>query len=278
MDQLSGKVAVVTGGAAGIGWAVARRAAALGMKIVLADIEEEPLAKAQASMEADGVEVLGVRCDVADAESVDALRDATVDRFGAVHLVHNNAGVGSGGFIWETPLADWKWVLGVDLWGVVHGIRSFVPLMLEQGEGHVVNTASLAGLVSTPFMGPYNAAKHAVVTMSETLLKELRLIGAPIGVSVLCPAFVRTGIADSHRNRPSWAPAPEASEAGDNIQGVISGLVASGIEPEIVGAKVMDAVQSNTFYILTHPDSAPAVSMRMHDIVEGRSPRDAPLA
>ncbi|MHB8438014.1 MAG: SDR family NAD(P)-dependent oxidoreductase [Acidimicrobiales bacterium] len=280
MRDLSGRVAVVTGGASGIGWAVARRAGAAGMKVVLADIEGDPLERATRELEATGTETLGVHCDVSDAESVDALRDAAVARFGAVHLVHNNAGVGAGGPLWELPLTDWHWVLGVNLYGVVHGIRSFVPLMLAQGEGHVVNTASLAGLVSTPLMGPYNASKHAVVTISETLLKDLRMAGgagASVGVSVLCPAFVRTGIARSERNRPSWAPAA-GSESSGAVAGIIGQLVDGGIDPDEVGAAVIDAVQENRFYILTHPESYPAVRRRMNDIVEGRTPSDLPLA
>jgi len=277
MEQLQGKVAVITGAASGIGLAMARRAAAEGMRLVLADIETEPLVQAEKDLAGTGAEVLGVVTDVSDYTSVELLRNRAVERFGAVHLVHNNAGVGAGGLLWEISEAEWRWVLGVNLWGVVHGIRAFVPLMVEQGEGHVVNTASLAGLVSTPFMGPYNASKHAVVTISETLAKDLRLVGSPVGVSVLCPAFVKTKIDQSDRNRPDWAPVGD-SPGREQIQEAIHQLVAGGIEPTLVADRVLQAVREDTFYILTHEDSAPAVATRMHDILEGRAPSDTVIA
>ncbi|HAM01902.1 MAG TPA: hypothetical protein DCQ30_06690, partial [Acidimicrobiaceae bacterium] len=187
MEELRGKVAVVTGAASGIGLAVSRKAAAEGMRLVVADIEEGPLKAAADELSAAGAEVLAVPTDVSERSSVQTLCDAALERFGTVHLLHNNAGVGAGGPLWEVPEADWRWVLGVNLWGVIHGIGVFVPHMVARGEGHVVNTASLAGLASPPFMGPYNAAKHAVVTISETLAKDLRTMGSPVGVSVLCP-------------------------------------------------------------------------------------------
>jgi NAD(P)-dependent dehydrogenase (short-subunit alcohol dehydrogenase family) len=185
MENLQDKVAVITGGASGIGKAVAARAAAEGMKIVVADIEEGPLKEAEADISSTGADVLGVVADVSDAASVRDVRDRALDRFGAVHLVHNNAGIGLGGPIWEVSEQDWRWILGVNLWGVVHGIATFVPLFIEQGEGHVVNTASIAGLTTAPFLGPYNATKQAVVAISETLFKDLQAVGAPVGVSVL---------------------------------------------------------------------------------------------
>src|ERR1700733_2921273 len=202
MENLRDKVAVITGGASGIGKAVAVRTAAEGMKLVLADIEEPALEATASALTAEGADVLAVVTDVSDASSVQALRDRALQHFGAVHLVHNNAGVGVGGPIWEVTEEEWRWILGVNLWGVVHGISAFVPVLLEQGEGHVVNTASIAGLSSTPGLGPYTATKHAVVAISESLFKDLRAAGAPIGVSVLCPGFVQTGIAQSDRNRP----------------------------------------------------------------------------
>ncbi len=207
MKDLQGKVAVVTGGASGIGRAVAEAAATAGMQVVLADIEEAALKEADTAMTASGAEVLSVVTDVSVGSSVDELRDKALARFGAVHLVHNNAGVAVGGPLWTVTEADWTWVLGVNLWGVVHGIRAFVPVLLEQGEGHVVNTASLAGLTSPSMLGPYNVTKHAVVTMSETLYRDLEAVGSRVGVSVLCPGFVQTRIAESDRNRPDWAPA-----------------------------------------------------------------------
>ena len=190
MESFQGKVAVITGAASGIGRALAQRCVQEGMKVVLADIEE-------------GATVLGVRTDVAQAAEVAALAQRTLESFGAVHLLFNNAGVAAGGPLWEMSLQDWEWVLGVNLWGVVHGIRTFVPLLLQQGsEAHIVNTASIAGLVSTPGLGVYNVTKHSVVTLSETLYQELQQTGAPVHVSVLCPGWVNTRIHQAERNRP----------------------------------------------------------------------------
>ena len=183
------------------------------MRIVLADIEEGPLKDAENELAKQGTDAIGVVTDVSDASSVRALRDAALDRFGAVHLVHNNAGVGLGGPIWEVSEEDWRWILGVNLWGVIHGVATFVPLLIEQGEGHVVNTASIAGLATAGFLGPYNATKQAVVAISETLFKDLQSVAARVGVSVLCPGFVQTRIAESDRNRPAWAPEREVEGA-----------------------------------------------------------------
>jgi NAD(P)-dependent dehydrogenase (short-subunit alcohol dehydrogenase family) len=277
MRELRGKVAVITGGASGIGRAVAERAAAEGMKLVLADIEEGPLKVTADALVSSGAEVEAVVTDVSEGSDVEALRDRTLARFGAVHLVHNNAGVGVGGPLWTVSEADWKWILGVNLWGVVHGIRTFVPLLVDQGEGHVVNTASVAGLTSPGFMGPYNATKHAVTTISETLFRDLRATGSSVGVSVLCPGFVRTGIAESERNRPRWAPGPGDDPTAEVLRDVIHQLVAGGIEPQVVGRHVIDAVRNDTFYILTHDDSRAMVGARMGDILEGRAPSDMPL-
>jgi NAD(P)-dependent dehydrogenase (short-subunit alcohol dehydrogenase family) len=270
--HIEGKVAVVTGAASGIGLAVARAAASSGMRVVLADIEEGPLKEAAASLSTDGADVVAIATDVSSASSVDALRDQALAQFGAVHLVHNNAGVGVGGPVWDVPLADWQWLLGVNLWGVVHGIRTFVPLLIEQGEGHVVNTASVAGLISPAFLGPYNASKHAVVTLSETLYADLRATGSPVGVSVLCPGFVRTRIHESGRNRPSWAPASEA-----DLASIIGPLVEGGLSPDVVAAEVIDAVRTGRFYILPSADSAPAVEARLRAIVDGAAPAPVPM-
>jgi NAD(P)-dependent dehydrogenase (short-subunit alcohol dehydrogenase family) len=272
MNPLQGKVAVITGGAGGIGSAVARRAGREGMRLVLADVEGGPLEKTVEELRQAGAEVEGVVCDVSSGEDVERLRDLTLERFGAVHLVHNNAGVGVGGLLWTVPEADWRWILGVNLWGVVHGIRVFVPLLVEQGEGHVVNTASVAGLLSPALLGPYNATKHAVTTMSETLYRDLRTVGSPVGVSVLCPGFVRTGIAESDRNRPSWAPPRPANPVGETVRDMTRGLVAGGIDPEVVGDRVIDAVLDDRFYIITHDETVPGVKARTRDIAEGRSP------
>jgi NAD(P)-dependent dehydrogenase (short-subunit alcohol dehydrogenase family) len=272
VEELEGKVAVVTGGASGIGKAVAGAAVGAGMRVVIADIEEGALKAAADELASDGAEVLCVVTDVADAASVRELRDRSLDRFGAVHVVHNNAGVGLGGPIWEIPDADWQWILGVNLWGVVHGISTFVPLLIEQGEGHVVNTASIAGLTSAPFLGPYNATKQAVVAISETLYKDLQAAGVTgIGVSVLCPGFVQTRIAESDRNRPAWAPEREVEGAAE-MRAAIQGLVDTGIPAEVVGREVIAAVRNDTFYILTHPELDDAVATRFEDIRQRRPP------
>ena len=278
MRDLQGKVGVVTGGASGIGKAVAAKAAAEGMKVVIADIEEGALKEAERELSGGGAEVLAVVCDVAEADSVRGLRDRALDRFGAVHLVHNNAGVGLGGPIWEIPESDWRWILGVNLWGVVHGIATFVPVLLEQGEGHVVNTASIAGLTTAPFLGPYNATKQAVVAMSETLYKDLQAAGvSEIGVSVLCPGFVQTRIAESDRNRPSWARGRDV-EGTAAMREAIQSLVDAGIPAEEVGRQVIDAVRNGTFYILTHPELDEAVATRFEDIRERRPPSPTIIA
>ena len=277
MEDLQGKVAVITGGASGIGRAVADRAAAEGMLIVLGDIEEGPLKEAVGDLTSSGAEALGVVTDVADGASVRALRDAAVDRFGAVHLVHNNAGIGLGGPIWEVSEEDWRWILGVNLWGVIHGVRTFTPLLIEQGEGHIVNTASIAGLVAAPFLGPYNATKQAVVAISETLFKDLQSVGAPIGVSVLCPGFVQTRIAESERNRPDWAPDRDV-EGAAALRGAVQDMVHGGIAATTVADRVIDAVRADTFYILTHPELDGAITTRFDDIVQGRPPSPTMIA
>jgi NAD(P)-dependent dehydrogenase (short-subunit alcohol dehydrogenase family) len=226
---------------------------------------------------ARGTDAIGAVTDVADAASVRALRDRALDRFGAVHLVHNNAGVGLGGPIWEVSETDWRWILGVNLWGVIHGVATFVPLLIEQGEGHVVNTASIAGLASAAFLGPYNATKQAVVAISETLFKDLQAVGAPVGVSVLCPGFVQTRIAESDRNRPDWAPEREAGGAAE-LRAAVQGMVDAGIPPDLVAERVLDAVRSSTFYVLTHPELLPAITSHFEDITLGRPPTPTAIA
>jgi len=276
MDQLSGKVAVVTGAASGIGLAMAEAFAGEGMKVVLADVDEAALEAARARLTEKGAEATSVPTDVSDAASVDALREATLSSFGAAHVICNNAGVGGGGPAWEVPLATWQWVFGVNFWGVVHGIRSFVPVLVEQGEGHVVNTASAAGLLATPFMAPYTATKFAVVATSETL--RLDLTGRNVGVSVLCPMWVRTRIHESDRNAPPEVVAAQEEPAADRataeaFRGFIAGLVESGMEPGDVAAQVVSAVKEDRFWVLPHPEVGAAAAARGAQIAAGKNPQ-----
>ncbi|MEJ7583033.1 MAG: SDR family NAD(P)-dependent oxidoreductase [Acidimicrobiales bacterium] len=277
MESVQGKVAVVTGAASGIGRAMAAVFAAAGMKVVLADIEKPALDDAVAALVATGAEAVGVPTDVADADQVDSLRDATVAAFGTAHVVCNNAGVGSGGKLWEQDLDDLRWVMGVNLWGVIHGIRSFTPLMVAQGEGHVVNTASMAGLTSPPMMGIYNITKHAVVTLSETMFAELQMEQTGVGVSVLCPGWVNTRINEADRNRPGGAVEPVAVPGRPDMRRVLGAFLASGLAPEVVAEQVLDAVLTGRFYILTHPEWNAMISRRVEAIVTDQSPTSAVL-
>lgn len=276
MKEFTNRVAVVTGGASGIGRAMADRFAAAGMRIVLADIEETALRQAETEMRAQGATVLGVLTDVAKAESVEALAQKTIETFGAVHIVCNNAGVGGGfGPSWTQPQQNWEWGLGVNLWGVVYGIRAFVPRMLQQDtEGHIVNTASMAGLISSPFMSVYDATKFAVVTISESLHLELAMQRAKVKVSVLCPGFVNTNIATSDRNRPVHLQAdlPQFSETEMSFAAMMFAGIASGTPPADVAEKVFAAIENEQFYILPHPELLPIVRMRMEAILEQRNP------
>ena len=274
MRDLKGKVAVVTGAASGIGNGVATRLAEEGMRVVLADIEEGPLADAEKKLADSGATVLAVPTDVTKAGSVDALAEKTFSTFGTAHVVHNNAGVATGGPMWTLSEQDWQWVLGVNLWGVIHGVRAFVPRMVEQGEGHVVNTASMAGLTSAPMMGPYNVSKHGVVTLSETLAAELTLYGSPVKVSVLCPGWVNTRINEAERNRPAdlQPPAEEDTTMMEAGRQMLDGLLKSGLQPSEVASRVLDAIREERFYILTHPEMTPMIEQRMGDILEGRNP------
>jgi NAD(P)-dependent dehydrogenase (short-subunit alcohol dehydrogenase family) len=252
VQDLNEKVAVVTGGASGIGYALACRFAAEGAHIVIGDIETSALDRAVAELGENGVRAVGVVTDVTDPAQMQALADAAVHHFGGVHVFCNNAGVGAGGLSWEMPLSTWEWVVGVDLWGVIHGVRTFVPLLIEQSEGYIVNTASVAGLVAAPFMGPYNASKHAVVAISETLHRELEMVAPHVKVSVLCPGWVNTGIAESARNRP--AHLRDAAAADADVASVLRGFIEKGMPAEDVAAKVRDAMREESFWILTHDD------------------------
>ena len=276
MRELKGKCAVVTGGASGIGRAMAEAFANEGMRVVLADIEPGALEEATNALRASGASVLGVPTDVSQPDQVQALADRAVAEFGRVDVICNNAGVALSGPTWQHTLADWEWLLGVNLWGVVHGVRTFVPLMLKQGgEGHIVNTGSVAGLTSNPFMSIYNVSKHAVVTLSETLQKELTLMGTPVRISVLCPGFVNTRILDAERNRPAALQNAVATERNPTFEEMASASLAAGLPPARVAAQVVDAVKTERFYILTHPEFAPRVRERMEDILEGRTPAAA---
>jgi NAD(P)-dependent dehydrogenase (short-subunit alcohol dehydrogenase family) len=251
------------------------------MKVVLADVEEKPLAETRDALRHSGAEALAVPTDVSKWEDVEALARNTFEAYGAAHVVCNNAGIGAGGLTWELSLADWQWVLGVNLAGVVHGIRAFVPRMIQQGEGHVVNTASIAGIISAPGMAPYCATKHAVVAVSECLHHDLTLAaGGKVKVSVLCPAWVKTNIADSERNRPSSLP--RRAEAGTSpqeqmLESMVRQAVANGIPPEVVAEKVHRAVVEERFWILTHPKTKGAVEKRMRGILDDKDPEFDPM-
>lgn len=278
MKTFRDRVAVVTGGASGIGRAMAERFATEGMKVVLADIESAALAATEAEMKAAGASVLSVRIDVAKAAEIEALARKTLSAFGAVHIVCNNAGVASTPVpCWEQSVADWEWVMGVNLWAVIHGIRVFVPILLHQkAEGHVVNTASVAGLTSSPYMSPYNVTKHGVVTLSECLHLELAAAGAAVKVSVLCPAWVNTRIGDSARNRPmSEETDPLLSSSQTQLAGAIRKFIAEGIPPQAVAQRVLNAIRDEQFWILTHPDFKPMIEDRAAGIVAERNPQSA---
>jgi NAD(P)-dependent dehydrogenase (short-subunit alcohol dehydrogenase family) len=283
VKEFKDRVAVVTGAASGIGRAMADRFAAEGMKVVLADIEREALARTEGEMKAKGATVLAVRTDVSKAADVEALARKTTDAFGAVHVVCNNAGVVVGGMSWERTVADWEWGLGVNLWGVLHGIRVFVPIMLGQGtEGHIVNTASMAGLVSVPLMSVYNVTKHAIVTLSEAMHHELKLAGGKVKVSVLCPGWFNTQLMDSDRNRPpellNKADQEVDSPATEAFQQAVRQLVITGLTAEHVADHVLNAIREEKLYILTHPDMKEGIRTRMEDILAERNPVFDPAA
>ena len=257
METFRGKVAVVTGAASGLGYGLAERFGAEGMRVAVADVDESGLVAAAAAVDAAGGEAMAIRTDVADQASVDALADAVYDRFGAAHVVCNNAGVQTLGTIWEASLEDWEWCLGVNLWGVVHGIRSFVPRMLAAGEeGHVVNTASTAGLVAGGIMakwrlGIYAATKHAVVAITETLHAELSMEGSKIGATVLCPSAIRSRIWDAERSRPEHLVADDAGEQWADIEEMLRVGVDGGRPPAEVAAVVVDAVRDRRLFAFT---------------------------
>jgi NAD(P)-dependent dehydrogenase (short-subunit alcohol dehydrogenase family) len=249
MEQLDGKVAVITGGASGIGLAFAERFAGEGMHVVLADLDEPRLRDVEARLTESGAEVLTVVCDTAQEAAVEALAQATLERFGAAHVLCNNAGITGVGDAWRGPISVWERTLAINLMGVVHGIRAFLPIMSDQGEGHIVNTASMAGLMALPGAAPYNATKHAVVAISEGLYLELLAVGSPVRVSALCPGFVKTRLMVNDVD-----PDPAVSPIAGLISGVLRAGVETGIEPSEVADQVVDAIRTERFWILTHPD------------------------
>ena len=280
MKEFKGKVAVVTGSASGMGRAVAERAAREGMKVVLADVEQKALDKAESEMKATGAEVLAVRTDVSKPEALQELAKKTLDRFGGVHLLHNNAGVGGGAAFWETSLRDWQWIMGVNFWGPIYGIWAFLPIMLKQDtECHIVNTSSMGGLISAPYTGtPYCVSKFGVMALSETLLHELTLMGAKIGVSVLCPGQVNTNIGRPERNRPAGlANDPRWDKKISELAHVkalhaMAADPSTGMDPSQVADLVFDGIMENKFYIYTHPEWMMAATMREEELLNQRNP------
>jgi NAD(P)-dependent dehydrogenase (short-subunit alcohol dehydrogenase family) len=278
MKELKGKVAAVTGAASGLGRSMALAFAAEGMDVALADVDPEGLLETQKALGGYGVRTTKLRVDVSKAEDVEAFAERTVKELKAVHVVCNNAGVSPLGALWENTVADWQWILGVNLWGVIHGVRAFTPRLIAQNEGHIVNTASVAGLISPPGSGAYNVTKHAVVTLSESLYHDLRERGSGVGVSVLCPAYVPTRITDSERNRPRDLPLSEKSAATLAREAMLRKAVTSGkVSADQVAQAVVAAVKEERFYILTHPRIKGAIRARMEDILDERAPRN-PMA
>jgi len=282
MKDFQGKTAVVTGAASGIGRGLAEKCVQEGMNVVLADVEESALSKAAEELSALGGEVLAVQADISKAEQVEALAQKAYAAYNAVHLLFNNAGVGAGGTVWESSLADWQWVLGVNLWGVIHGVHFFVPRMLAQNEeSYIVNTASSTGVVAHAGLGIYKTTKHAVVSLTETLALELAERGDKIKASVLCPEWVNTRILESERNRPTELqsapvdqPGPSGTESGAQLAQQLRDLIQNGMQPSQVATIVFEAIREEKFYIFTHPTTKIGVRVRMDDIINERQPQD----
>ncbi len=281
LDDFKNKTAVLTGAGSGFGLECARLGARLGMRLVLVDVQKDALDRAAAELKEIGAEVLACSVDVSRADQMDALGQTVMQHFGVPHMVFNNAGVAAGGLIWETSAREWDWVLGVNLMGVAHGVRVFTPMMLAAAQadpayqGHIVNTASMAGLLSAPNMGVYNVSKHAVVTLSETLYQDLGLVTTQIGASVLCPFFVPTGIAQSERNRPATLQASDQAPTRSQLvgQAMSEKAVESGkVSAADVAQRVFDAVAANQFYIYSHPKAIRSVQTRMEDVMLARNP------
>ena len=274
MQDMRGKVAVITGGASGIGRAMATRFAAEGMKVVLADLDDVSLRAAEAELAEGGTEVLAVRVDTSLEPEVQALAAATIERFGAAHVLCNNAGVLGKGDAWRGPFSTWEWMVGINLYGVIHGIRAFLPIMEDQGEGHIVNTASMAGLVAVPGNAPYGVTKAAVVALSESLFVELKGGGSPVRVSVLCPGFVRTNLVQTQQwsSRLGEEPAPSTSPVQQAVGQLLEQGVAEGIDATIVADQVLDAILEERFWILTHADMRQAPVERMERAARQENP------
>jgi NAD(P)-dependent dehydrogenase (short-subunit alcohol dehydrogenase family) len=281
IEDFKGKTAVLTGAGSGFGLECARIGARLGMNLVLVDVQQDALDAAAAEMTTAGAQVLARRVDVSSAEQMDALATEVQQRFGAPHFVFNNAGVGSGGLIWENSVKDWEWVLGVNLWGVIHGVRLFTPMMLAAAKadpayrGHIVNTASMAGLLTPPNMGIYNVSKHAVVSLTETLYQDLKLVSDQVSASVLCPYFVPTGISQSHRNKPAELADEQATQSQLIGQAMSDKAVSSGkITAAQVADMVFSAMRADQFYIYSHPKALGNARQRFDAIVAGTNPAD----
>lgn len=275
MQDLEGKVAVITGAASGIGRGIARAVARARMRLVLADVDEGGIAEIASELRDGGAEVLGVRTDVRHASELDALARATLDAYGAVHLVCNNAGVLVGGHAWEKTDDDWRWVIDVNLFGVVNGLRSFVPILIDQGEpAHIVNTASVGGFMIGPYLSPYIVSKHAVVALTESVFHELAALGAPVKISVLCPGAIDTGITDSERVRPADRAETAAlrSPAEKAFDEMLRTGVSAGMPADEVGDIVLDGVRAERFWIYTHPIVAAPIRDRAESIVNGTDP------
>ncbi len=279
MEDLRGRVAVVTGGASGIGFALAERFAAEGMAVVVADVQQDALEEAGDRLRASGADALEVLTDVRHADQVEELADRAIAHFGAVHLVCNNAGVAASARspVWEVPIEDWEWTLGVNLWGVIHGVRTFVPRLLRQGDGHIVNTASMAGLI--PAGGPYGVSKFGVVSLSEGLYLELREAAPDLGVSVLCPGWVNTRIAEAERNRPPELAVERDDSVAARARKGLGRVLEAATAPALVADAVVSAVRERRFYVLPHRDEEwlMPVRERMVDILEGRNPVRRPV-
>ena len=281
ISDFKGKTAVLTGGASGFGLECARIGASLGMNLVIVDVQADALKQAHDELKSLGATVMAKKVDVSNADAMQGLASAVFERFGAPHFVFNNAGVGAGGLVWENTVEDWEWLLGVNLWGVIHGVRLFTPMMLEAAkqdphyQGHIVNTASMAGLLTPPNMGIYNVTKHAVVSLTETLYQDLKLVSDQVSASVLCPYFVPTGINNSERNRPD-ALKPQVVTPSQLIgQAMSNKAVSSGkVSAAQVAQMVFDAILADQFYIYSHPKALGNAQTRFDAIVQGHNPPD----